>query len=61
MDLVFSLKKIPIYYSMYFDVSDGRMIFAVKRDDIVYLGTIDTEYRDRLKEPICNQEDVQYL
>ena len=59
--LVFPHKKFPIKHSMYFDVSDGRMIFAVKRDDIVYLGTTDTEYHDRLEEPICTQEDVQYL
>ena len=59
--LVFPHKKFPINHSMYFDVSDGRMMFAVKRDDIVYLGTTDTEYHDRLEEPICTQEDVQYL
>lgn len=59
--LVFSHKKFPIKHSMYFDVSDGRMIFAVKRDDIVYLGTTDTAYHGRMEDPHCTKEDVRYL
>ena len=59
--LVVSHKKFPINHSMYFDVPDGRMVFAVKRDDKVYLGTTDTEYHENLEEPICTKEDMDYL
>jgi glycerol-3-phosphate dehydrogenase len=46
---------------MYFDVPDGRMVFAVKRDGKVYLGTTDTEYQGNLENPICTNEDIDYL
>lgn len=59
--LVFSQEKFPIQHSMYFDVPDGRMVFAVKRDDKVYLGTTDTEYHDTLEHPVCTQDDRDYL
>ncbi|MEZ7924816.1 MAG: glycerol-3-phosphate dehydrogenase/oxidase [Flavobacteriales bacterium] len=59
--LVFSQEKFPIKHSMYFDVPDGRMVFAVKRDGKVYLGTTDTEYHDSLEKPICTKKDMDYL
>ena len=59
--LVFPLDRFKIKHSMYFDVPDGRMVFAVKRDDKVYLGTTDTEYHDSLEKPICTKEDMNYL
>ena len=59
--LVFSQERLPIKYSMYFDVPDGRMVFAIKRDGKVYLGTTDTEYHDSLEKPVCTQEDMDYL
>ena len=59
--LVFSQERFPIKNSMYFDVPDGRMVFAVKRDGKVYLGTTDTEYQGNLENPICTNEDIDYL
>jgi glycerol-3-phosphate dehydrogenase len=59
--LVFSQERFPVKHSMYFDVPDGRMVFAVKRDRKVYLGTTDTEYQGNLENPICTNEDINYL
>jgi len=59
--LVFSQERFPIKHSMYFDVPDGRMVFAVKRDGKVYLGTTDTEYHGSLEKPVCTQENMDYL
>ena len=59
--LVFSQYRFPIKHSMYFDVLDGRMVFAIKRDGKVYLGTTDTEYHDSLEKPLCTKEDMDYL
>ncbi len=59
--LVFSQDRFPLKHSMYFDVPDGRMVFAVKREGKVYLGTTDTEYQDSLEKPICTWQDMEYL
>jgi glycerol-3-phosphate dehydrogenase len=59
--LVFSQDRFPIKHSMYFDVPDGRMVFAIKRDGKVYLGTTDTEYHDSLDKPLCTKQDMDYL
>ncbi|MCB0585420.1 MAG: glycerol-3-phosphate dehydrogenase/oxidase, partial [Phaeodactylibacter sp.] len=54
-------KRFPLRQSLYFDVPDGRMIFAIPRQRVTYIGTTDTPYEgDPDKIPI-NQEDVDYL
>ena len=42
--LVFPHEKLPVQHSVYFDVPDGRMIFAIPRGKITYVGTTDTNY-----------------
>ena len=42
--LVFPYEKLPVKQSVYFDVPDGRMIFAIPRGRITYVGTTDTNY-----------------
>lgn len=59
--LVFSQNKIPLKHSMYFDAPDGRMVFAVKREGKVYVGTTDTEYHESKETPTCTTEDKVYL
>ncbi|TVR78295.1 MAG: glycerol-3-phosphate dehydrogenase/oxidase [Chitinophagaceae bacterium] len=59
--LVFPKEKIPIKQSMYFDSADGRMIFAIPRERIVYLGTTDTVYDKNPDNPFVTKEDVKYL
>ncbi len=42
--LVFPHEKLPVRQSVYFDVPDGRMIFAIPRGRVTYVGTTDTNY-----------------
>jgi len=53
--------KLPIQQSVYFDVEDGRMIFAIPRGSKVYLGTTDTNYTDDINFPFSTKEDVVYI
>ena len=59
--LVFPYEKLPIKQAAYFDVGDGRMIFAITRNKITYVGTTDTVYNQDLNKPHCSKEDAQYL
>jgi glycerol-3-phosphate dehydrogenase len=42
--LVFPHEKLPVKQSVYFDVPDGRMMFAIPRGKVTYIGTTDTNY-----------------
>ena len=53
--------KLPLKHSIYFDVGDKRMVFAIPRFDVVYLGTTDTDYNKNLESPDIELKDVQYL
>ena len=59
--IVIPHKRIPISHATYFDVADGRMVFAIPRDNIVYLGTTDTNYKEDTNFPYAEKEDVQYI
>lgn len=59
--IVFPYEKLPLKQAAYFDVGDGRMIFAIPRNRITYVGTTDTVYNQNLDKPQCNKEDAQYL
>ncbi len=59
--LVVPKERIPIQHSTYFDVQDGRMIFAIPRGEIVYLGTTDTNYNADTNYPFADKKDVQYI
>ena len=54
-------ERLPVKQSIYFDVPDGRMIFAIPRSKITYIGTTDTEYHGDKNNPRTNLEDVRYL
>lgn len=59
--LVFPYEKLPIKQSVYFDIPDGRMMFAIPRGKITYVGTTDTNYnedKDKVKTDIA---DAIYL
>lgn len=59
--IVVPRKRLPIQQAIYFDVPDGRMLFAIPRQRITYIGTTDTPYSgDKDHIPIY-QEDVNYL
>lgn len=59
--LVFPKEKFPLQQSIYFDVPGGRMIFAIPRLGVTYVGTTDTNYSEQLEEPNVTREDVDYL
>ncbi|MBK9328079.1 MAG: glycerol-3-phosphate dehydrogenase/oxidase [Sphingobacteriales bacterium] len=53
--------KLPIHQAVYFDVQDGRMIFAIPRGKKVYIGTTDTNYNADTNFPFATREDVKYV
>ncbi|WP_340066329.1 glycerol-3-phosphate dehydrogenase/oxidase [Ascidiimonas aurantiaca] len=59
--LVFPYEKIPVQQSVYFDVPDGRMIFAIPRGKITYVGTTDTNYDDDKDHVQVDLADAIYL
>ncbi|MBL4585474.1 MAG: glycerol-3-phosphate dehydrogenase/oxidase [Flavobacteriales bacterium] len=59
--LVFDHDRFPLSQSVYFDVNDGRMIFAIVRDGCTYVGTTDTDYKSDIERPKVTQKDVDYL
>jgi len=59
--IVFPFKKFPLKQSVYFDVSDGRMIFAIPRGRVTYVGTTDTDYFGNLEHVVTTKKDITYL
>lgn len=59
--LVVPYEKFPVKQSVYFDAPDGRMIFAIPRGRVTYIGTTDTTYQADLENPRSTYEDVVYL
>lgn len=59
--IVVDHSRLPIHHAMYFDVEDGRMIFAIPRGSITYIGTTDTNYKGNKEEPGVTKADVDYL
>lgn len=59
--IVIDRSKLPLNNSSYFDAFDGRMIFAIPRGDVVYVGTSDTDYIGNKDELKCSKEDAEYL
>jgi glycerol-3-phosphate dehydrogenase len=59
--LVFPHEKLPVKQSVYFDVPDGRMIFAIPRGKITYVGTTDTNYDSDKNDVRTDFADAIYL
>jgi len=59
--LVFSKEKFPLKQAIYFDTPDGRMVFAIPRDDKTYVGTTDTTYEGDINHPTMTMEDRDYI
>ncbi len=59
--LVFPHEKLPVRQSVYFDVPDGRMIFAIPRGRITYVGTTDTNYDGDKDHVRTDLADAIYL
>lgn len=54
-------EKLPVKQAIYFDVDDGRMIFAIPRGRVTYIGTTDTNYNGDKEHVVTNQNDAWYL
>ncbi len=59
--LVFPQEKFPVKQSIYFDEPGGRMLFAIPRGRVTYLGTTDTSYTGSMDRIVCTKEDRDYL
>ena len=59
--IVVDRKVFPVRQAIYFEVADGRMIFAIPREGKAYIGTTDTSYTGSKDEVYTTKEDAQYL
>lgn len=59
--LVVAHEKLPVKQSIYFDVPDGRMMFAIPRGKVTYFGTTDTNYQHDKNTVETNLVDALYL
>lgn len=51
----------PVKQALYFDFPDKRMVFAIPRGKITYIGTTDTDYHGDKDDIRTKLEDVEYL
>ncbi|WP_109832411.1 glycerol-3-phosphate dehydrogenase/oxidase [Reichenbachiella versicolor] len=54
-------QKLPVKQSVYFDVPDGRMMFAIPRHKVTYIGTTDTDFTGNPDEVRTTEDDVYYI
>lgn len=59
--IVVPFERLPLKQSVYFDIPDGRMMFAIPRLRVTYLGTTDTPYKGDINRVLANMDDVNYL
>ncbi len=59
--LVVAHEKLPVKQSVYFDIPDGRMMFAIPRGKVTYFGTTDTNYQKDKDNVNTNLVDATYL
>lgn len=59
--LVFDRERLPVRQSIYFDDFEGRMLFAIPRLGVTYVGTTDTDYRSDMDRILCEESDIEYI
>ena len=59
--LVVDHEKLPVKQSVYFDVPDGRMMFAIPRGKVTYFGTTDTNHQQDKDNVNTGLVDATYL
>ncbi|HWA32635.1 MAG TPA: FAD-dependent oxidoreductase, partial [Cyclobacteriaceae bacterium] len=59
--IVVPYHRLPVRQAIYFDVPDGRMIFAIPRGRITYVGTTDTDYDGDKNHVFTSSTDARYL
>lgn len=59
--VVVAYDRFPVKQAIYFDVEDGRMIFAIPRGRTTYIGTTDTNYSSSKEDVATSKEDALYI
>lgn len=59
--IVLPHSKFPLKQAIYFDFPDKRMVFAIPRGKITYIGTTDTDYFGDKDKILTTKADVEYL
>lgn len=59
--IVVPFHRLPVRQAIYFDVPDGRMIFAIPRGRVTYIGTTDTDYQGDKNVVLATHDDVNYI
>lgn len=59
--IVVPYHRFAVRQAIYFDVPDGRMIFAIPRGRVTYIGTTDTDYDGDKDHVFTTAEDARYL
>src|SRR5687767_10228842 len=59
--IVVAHQKFPVKQAIYFNVDDGRMIFAIPRGRATYIGTTDTFYDGDKDNVLTSRQDAEYL
>ncbi|MEY3050470.1 MAG: hypothetical protein RLY31_255 [Bacteroidota bacterium] len=54
-------ERLPIRHAVYFDIPDGRMLFAIPRHRTTYIGTTDTPYQGDRDQVFADAADVDYI
>src|SRR5690625_357793 len=60
-ELVVYKKRFQLQQTIYFDTADNRMIFAIPRGNMTYVGTTETNYTGNLTAPHVTKDDYTYL
>lgn len=59
--IVFPKERFPLNQAIYFDVKDGRMIFAIPHHRSTYVGTTDTKYTGDINDIRVSKNEANYL
>jgi glycerol-3-phosphate dehydrogenase len=59
--LVVARDKLPVKQAVYFDIPDGRMMFAIPRGKVTYFGTTNTNYQQDKDQVDTSLADAMYL
>ncbi len=59
--IVVAHERLPLRHAVYFDVPDGRMLFAIPRHRSTYIGTTDTPFHGDPNHVFADELDVTYL
>ncbi len=59
--IVVRRERLPLRHAVYFDVTDGRMVFAIPRQRATYIGTTDTPYKGSREAVFAEIDEVKYL